>query len=252
MKKKTTKKNKKRDKENKSKPFEPDSISLTVHQLRTPLSSIRWIIELFLEGEMGKLNSRQEEYLKDVYNSVIRLSHLVSHLLSIGHIESGKLKTSIQEVDIDKICGEIIKEFQPLVKQKLHKLKYQKTKRVPLIKTDPDLLSEILKNLLSNSIKYTPDRGNIKLSVSLAKTNLLFEVKDNGIGILKRQQDQVFKKFFRGDNVVRSNAERTGIGLYIAKNLVEILGGTIWFESKENDGTTFYFTIPLNSKRKRR
>lgn len=221
------------------------SMFFAYHQLRTPLVSIKWIVEMLLNGEVGKLKPAQEELLRDLYSSANHVNELVSHLLSAARIESEELAIKFESVDLEKACGEIIKELQPLINKKSQTFSFKKAVNPPIINTDPKYLHEILTNLLSNAIGYTHNKGAVELSVSLDKENVLFSVKDNGIGIPKRQQGQVFGKFFRGDNAVRFSSDGTGLGLYIVKHLIDLLGGNIWFESEENKGTTFYFTLPV-------
>ena len=221
------------------------SMFFAYHQLRTPLISIKWIVEMLLNGETGKLKPAQEELLMDLYSSVNHINELVSHLLSAVRIESEELVIKFEPVNLEKVCGEIIKELQPLINKKSQTFSFKKTVNLPIINTDPKYLHEVLTNLLSNAIRYTPNKGAIGFSVSLHKENVLFSVKDNGIGIPKSQQKRVFGKFFRGDNAVRFSNDGTGLGLYIVKHLTDLLGGKIWFESEENKGTTFYFTLPV-------
>ena len=220
-------------------------VSMTAHQLRTPLISMKWICEMLLKGDGGKLSSQQEELIKELSASVQHMNDLVSHLLSVARIESGQLLLELKPVNLNDFYNKLIVELQPSISRKSHSVSFKISGDVPQVKTDLIILSEILKNLLSNSIKYTPDKGRIEVFVSLKGKEILFSVKDNGLGIPKDQQLKVFQKFFRGSNAVRLTNDGTGLGLYIVKNLIQLLGGKIWFESKENKGTTFYFTLPI-------
>ncbi|MBI4992264.1 MAG: HAMP domain-containing histidine kinase [Candidatus Harrisonbacteria bacterium] len=221
------------------------SMFFAYHQLRTPLISMKWMAEMLLKGEAGKLNPAQEDLIRDLYTSVNHANELVGHLLSAARIESEELLIRLEPVDLEKICNEAVKDLQPLANKKSQTLSFKKIVNLPIINTDPKYLREVLDNLLSNAAKYTPNKGAVELSVSLYKGEILFAVKDSGIGIPKAQQSRVFGKFFRGDNAVKMSNDGTGLGLYIVKNLVELLGGKIWFESEEERGTTFYFTLPV-------
>jgi len=219
-------------------------ISLASHQLRTPLTSIRWFTEMLLSTDVGKINKQQREFLESSYQSTIRMNDLVNALLNISRIESARLAVTPEPTDPVLLSKEILNNLKPLAAEKKHQITFTKPKGLPLVKTDPKLLKEILSNLLSNSIKYTPEKGKINLTISVKGPNVLFQVKDNGLGIPKVQQNRVFNKFFRGENIVKIDTKGTGLGLYIVKKLVETLQGKVWFESEENKGTTFSFTIP--------
>jgi len=222
-----------------------EEIFFAYHQLRTPLISSKWIAEMLLKGEAGTINPEQESLLKDLYSAIGHANRLVGHLLSTARIDSGELHVKPESVDLERVYSDVIKEFQPMIVKKSHTLVFKKPKDLPRVNTDPRYLQEILDNLISNSIKYTPDKGKIELSINAEKSFFLFTVKDNGMGIPKAQQKKIFNKFFRADNAVQKSNDGTGLGLYIVNGLAKSLGGKIWFESSENKGTTFYFRLPI-------
>jgi signal transduction histidine kinase len=215
------------------------------HQLRAPIISMKWTVEMFLKGELGKLTPEQNGFLGDLYNNLDHLNDLVSHLLSTARIESGQLALRAERVDLVRVCGDVIKELKPLVIQKKHTIIFQEKTHVPEVAADSKYVTEAVKNLILNAIRYTKEKGIIELHLSQDKKHVVFSVKDNGIGIPRRQQPRIFEKFFRGDNAVKLSTEGTGLGLYIVKNLVESMGGKIWFDSKEGRGTEFYFALPI-------
>ena len=157
-------KNKKGDRNN-LKFLGSDFLSMAVHQLRTPLVSMKWITDMLLKEEIGKLNKDQKEFVKDAYSSVIHMEHLVNHLLSIARMESGSLGIIKNPINIKDLCDEIIREMRPLLQDKGHKLNIKNIKKPIIINTDQTLLMEILKNLISNAIKYTPEKGNVVISL---------------------------------------------------------------------------------------
>lgn len=220
-------------------------ISLASHQLRTPLSAIKWSLETELDGSLGKLSGEQEEFIQNAYSAAQRMTILVNSLLNISRIETERLAVKPEPTDLALFCKQILTELQPIITQKEHEMQFLKPDTFPVVTTDPKLLHEVVTNLLSNAIKYTPNRGTIVLGLELRGPNVVVTVKDNGLGIPKAQQQRIYEKFFRADNVVGVDTEGTGLGLYIVKRLVEVLEGNIWFESEEKKGTTFFVAIPL-------
>ena len=226
-------------------------ISIASHQLRTPLTSIKWIAELLLAGDIGALREKQKEYVGDLYASSKRMIDLVNGLLNIARIESAEIKIKSETVDLANIYATLLKEFEPLILQKHHSFFLEIKEGFPRFKTDPNIFREVLKNLLSNAIKYTLEGGVIKTGALVNGDEVIISVKDNGLGIPKAQQSRIFQKFFRADNVVRMNTDGTGLGMYIVKSLVELLEGKIRFESEENIGTTFSVALPLKGPHER-
>lgn len=219
-------------------------VSVASHQLRTPLTSMKWFLEMILDGDAGKLTKEQEDLLKQVFESNERMIDLVNKLLNISRIESGRVKVSPVPTDINQLTDSVIKEMTPLIKAK--KLRFEKRMAgLPQIKVDPKLIRQAFDNLLSNAIKYTGEGGKLGLTAEKRKKDILFTVRDEGMGIPKKQQNKIFNKFFRADNAVVKETEGTGMGLYVAKSIVELSGGEIWFKSEEGKGTSFFFTLPL-------
>ena len=220
-------------------------ISVASHQLRTPITSIKWIAELMLGGDIGPLNKKQLDFLKDLYTSTDRMIKLVNSLLNIARIESRELIIAPERLNIKKRYTDILKELEPMAFARKHKFTFSNETGLSEFISDPNLFHEILKNLFSNSIKYTPDGGLIEFSCSTDNNDIVFLIKDNGIGIPKNQQVRIFDKFFRADNVVRMNTDGTGLGMFIVKELIELLEGRIWFESEEDRGTAMHVALPL-------
>ena len=224
--------------------MQAEFIALASHQLRTPLTAMRWFSELLLGEEFGPLNSKQKECIADTQGSIIRMTELVNGLINITKISAGRLDITLESVDLNDFFKALFQEIKPLAHKKKQKLIFEKTKDVFKVRTDPKLLHEILMNLLSNSIKYSPEKKPIKLKVSVEKKKLLFEVIDHGCGIPKEQQKYIFNNFFRADNASQKENKGSGLGLYLVQKLLEVLGGKIWLESNKKV-TTFSFTLPL-------
>ncbi|MFC1701072.1 ATP-binding protein, partial [Patescibacteria group bacterium] len=220
-------------------------VSLVSHQLRTPLTAISWFTELLLSQGIGKLNKKQKDYLKEVYGSNRRMIDLVGALLNVSRIELGTLAITLKPTNFIDIVKISIKELVSQANKKKIKIKTEFDKNLPIINADPNLIKIVFQNVISNAVKYTHEQGEVRISLRKHEKNILFKIKDNGYGIPKNQQSKIFSKLFRADNVAIIETNGSGLGLYVAKFVVEQSGGRIWFESEENKGTTFYISIPI-------
>ena len=223
-------------------------VSLASHQLRTPLTAIGWYIEL-LEKEAAPLFSQdQKDYITQIVASHQRMVALVNDLLNVSRIELGRLTIEPEHVNLRILVDEIVNELLPLMQEKKLQFKQRLPDRLQ-VHVDPRLVQMVLENLLSNAIKYTPVGGSVELAMILAPQEVHFEIRDTGYGIPTAQQNRIFEKLFRADNIVKTDTVGTGIGLYIARSATEAWGGRLWFESEEGHGTTFYFTVPLDMQK---
>ncbi|KKQ40909.1 MAG: PAS/PAC sensor signal transduction histidine kinase [Candidatus Magasanikbacteria bacterium GW2011_GWA2_37_8] len=220
-------------------------VSLASHQLRTPLTAVNWYSEMLLNRRSGKLNPVQEKYIETIYDSNLRMINLVNSLLNVSRIEMGTLIIEPERTDIRQIVNSIIVDLGYKIKLKQINLLKRYDKSLPrAVMVDQQIVRIIIQNLLSNAVKYSHDKGNVELYVGVKKNNILIKVVDNGYGITKNQQNQIFTKLFRADNVKQKDTDGTGLGLYIVKSILDEVGGRVWFESIENKGSTFYVTFP--------
>lgn len=228
-------------------------ISIASHQLRTPLSAVKWYTSMLLEGTAGQLSPDQIKFLDTINISNNRMIDLVNALLNVSRIEMGTFSVEPVPTNIIQLAQSVVDEQEGDLETKHLNLETNFSADIPLVNLDPKYLRMIFQNLLSNSIKYSQERGTIKFEIHLddTKNNFLAVVSDNGIGIPQDQQDQVFTKLFRADNVREHQVEGTGLGLYIVKSIVDYTDGKIWFESKENQGTTFFVSLPLSGMQKK-
>ncbi len=221
-------------------------VSIASHQLRTPLSGIKWFTELLAEESAGELNEQQKNFLNKIYMSNERLISLVRDLLDVSHIETGgKFKIKKREINTTSLIDQVLDDLSFLINSRDIKIKKSSdlSKRIK-ISGDKDKIKQIFFNLINNALKFTKPGGKIEIGAKRDNKEMVFYVKDNGLGIPKNQCKDVFDKFFRGKNIATQSVG-TGLGLYITKAIVAAHGGRIWFTSKLNKGSTFYFSLPI-------
>lgn len=229
-------------------------ISFVSHELKTPMTSIRGYTDLLLKGAVGEINENQQNFLQTIHGNVNRMAILVSDLADISRIESGRLHLEFKAVTPKAVVDNVIRSFRAQIEDKNQELTVEIPVDLPPIWGDPTRLIQILTNLLSNAHKYTLPEGKITITGERAKNRwdsegadevLHFKVIDTGTGIPEEAQPKIFSKFFRTEEAKTGEAPGTGLGLNITRNLVEMQGGQIWFESVHGQGTTFHFVIPI-------
>ncbi len=222
-------------------------ISIVSHQLRTPLTGIRWFTEILTKNKEHNLNSKQLEMLHHISASNISLIKLVNDLLDVSHIETGhKFVITKNNFHLNTLIDEVIKENIYLIKKKKLVID-NKIKNDLYIYADRDKIKQVWQNLIANATKYTNDQKTIKLYSRKDKKNkLIFYIQDEGIGIPKNQQSKLFNKFFRANNASLKHAEGTGLGLHIARELIRAHHGEMSFKSKEGQGSIFFFSLPIS------
>lgn len=222
-------------------------ISVVAHQLRTPLSGIKWTINMILSGDLGSLTTDQESFLKKSYESNERMISLVNDMLDADRIDSEKLKYQFTPIDISLLLDDVLYEMVPSInKKKLHIEFVGKNKDLPKVLADHEKMRAVLQNLIENAVKYNYNGGKIEVIFEVIPGFLEMSVKDSGIGIPQDQVKNIFNRFFRASNAIKIETDGSGLGLFITKRIVERHGGKIWFES-ENEKTIFHFTIPIVS-----
>ncbi len=228
-------------------------VSLASHQLRTPLSAINWYTEMLLAGDAGAITDDQKNYLEEIYHGNQRMVDLVNALLNVSRMELGTFIVEPEPTNIIQLAQDVVKEQNPQITQRKIQLTVKFAKDIPVMQVDPKLLRMVFQNLLSNSVKYTPEGGAVTMSIQRDdKDNAVaITVADTGYGIPKEQHDKIFSKLFRADNVREQDTDGTGLGLYIVKSIVEQSNGKIWFESEKDKGTTFHVTLPLAGMKKK-
>ena len=225
-----------------------EMVSIGAHQVRTSLSAIKWIIKMFLDGDLGKLTAEQENLLRKAYDGNDKAINLVSEILLVNKSEEVVEKKYVfEKVNIVEMIENTIFDFSGESLWRGIEIIFLKPETLlPETKVDKEKILVVLQNLIENAIKYSKYHGKIFVSVKTEKENVEISVKDAGIGINEDSKTKIFEKFFRTENAQKKEAMGSGIGLYTTKDIVEKHGGKIWFESKENEGTTFFVSLPIS------
>lgn len=219
-------------------------ISLASHQLRTPLSTIQTYAHMMDEDYMGEMNADQRRALHTIITATNTMNELIGMLLNIARIESGSIAVNSKRLNAGIVVQDVNRQLGINANSKNVALRFQSPRQPVWLKADILILKEILLNLIGNAIKYTPPDGEVMVKVAARADDVLFTIKDTGVGIPQQAQEKIFGKFFRAQNVVRQETTGTGLGLYVVKGLVTTLRGKVWFKSEENKGTTFYVSLP--------
>jgi signal transduction histidine kinase len=215
-------------------------VSITSHELKTPLTAIKAMAELMLQYDLGE--AQQKEMMGDIFRQAERLEQLIREILDASQIDSGRMSLEVTELDLRDVVGEVLDELATQLNGR--KLRVAVARTVPHVMADRAKLHQIVVNLLTNAIKYSPATGAVSLGASSLRGKVRVEVKDHGIGIREEDIGRLFKKFQRIHNPGATGTPGTGLGLYIVKGLVELQGGTIEVTSVYGKGSTFAFTLP--------
>ncbi len=222
-------------------------ISIAAHQLRTPLAKVKWSLKSLMGGDYGVVSAEQMKVLEESYRSNEKMIKMINDLLDLSKIEDMSLGYSFEKSKIEDIVERAIESFSSTAKEKGVSLVFKKPKTsIPPIILDSRKIALVFSNLIDNALNYTPKGGRVEVSLENSGKRVMVSVKDNGIGIPKEDMKGIFTRFFRAKNAIRVKTDGTGLGLYIAKNVVKIHGGDMRAESEEGKGTSFYFTIPLH------
>lgn len=221
-------------------------VSIAAHELRTPLTSIQGYLEMLLDGDAGLVTERQADYLRIIDSSAQRLLHITRDLLDLTRLEAGRLELVLQTTDLRALVESVAVEQAPQFVAKAQHLIVQAPEILPPVLCDPTRAAQIIGNLLNNASKYSSAHSDIALTLAPAAEEgfVQLSVADQGIGIRDEDQARLFTPFFRASGQTKSGITGTGLGLYIARSLIELHGGRIWLESRPQQGSTFFVTLP--------
>lgn len=221
-------------------------VSVVTHQLRTPLSGIRWTLAMLLNNDLGALNESQRTFIQKSYDSNNRMIELLNDMLLSDRIDSGKFAPTGESSPLPETVETLLSEMAPVALQKGVTISFVHTaptyERVAIA---AEHMRAVLQNLLENAVKYSNKGSTVTLELRSGAGVITFVVSDTGIGIPEESQKNVFARFFRAPNAVKLETDGSGLGLFIARSIVEQNGGKIWFESTEGKGTTFYVELPV-------
>ncbi len=220
-------------------------ISIATHELKAPMTAILGNLSMITEDGVGKVDDKAHALIDQAYLGTVRLRDIVTDMLDIARLESGKAQLNFEAVDITGLTRSILDMQATPAKQAGLKLNYAPDESLPKVMADQGKLQIIMTNFVSNAIKYNRPNGAITISHALNNDSLITSISDSGLGIPLEQQPHIFEKFYRVSHEDRANIQGTGLGMHITKRFIEAMGGTVWFTSAHGEGTTFYFSLPL-------
>ncbi|MBI2643907.1 MAG: HAMP domain-containing histidine kinase [Candidatus Wildermuthbacteria bacterium] len=230
-------------------------VGIVSHQLRTPLTNFIWALDFLNTEAKEDVTEKQEGYFHILEANADRMKNLVNELLTVSRIQEGTLPLYKQEFSFVQLVNVVVSEFSPLIRASNIKLVVEGGSDLPNVYSDPARLRNVVSNLLDNAIKYTKKAADksqnqqeqpvITLRYEARGDKLYFEIQDQGIGIPRNDEKYIFQRFFRSSNVLKHETQGSGLGLYIAKSIVEKADGEMGFHSEEYKGSTFWFTVPF-------
>jgi signal transduction histidine kinase len=222
-----------------------DFVGFATHQLRTPLSGVKWLLELAARDDT--VGDETRAYIADARSATERLIRLVNEMLTVSRLETGRMPLKQEPLALDRLTCSVLDEVAPIVRDKGLRVSTVGLTGTPAVIGDPHFVQRVVHTLVSNALRYTPAGGTVAISLCADGDLVAWTVRDSGIGIPAEQQGRVFEKFHRADNVLTLDTDGLGLGLALARLVVERLGGRIAFESVEGQGSTFSFTLPAAS-----
>lgn len=222
-------------------------VSMASHQLRTPLTSVKGLISMVLEGDAGKITKMQRQLLREAFTSSERMVHLISDFLNVSRVQTGKFMIERRTVDLAKVVKQEVRALETTAESRDLTFKLDTPAKPVEVEIDEGKIRQVIMNFIDNALYYSRPNTVITISLRVFPHEVKFEVIDHGIGVPVRQQVGLFTKFFRADNARTQRPDGTGVGLYLAKMVVDGHGGKILFASKEGKGSTFGFSLPSES-----
>ena len=226
-----------------------DLVSVEAHQIRTSLTAFKWTLKMFLNEEIGKINEEQKNYLERIIDNNEYTISLVTNLLNLNHSKNIPVAFDLKPIDIVHAIDKVLILFSGESKSKNINLSFEKPeKEFPKINCDENMIVIAIQNLIENALKYSEENTEIKISLVYKEEdkNICLSINNKGIGIREQDNEYIFDKFFRANNAKEKDSTGSGFGLFATKNIIERHGGKIWFESKDETGTTFFVVLPIS------
>jgi signal transduction histidine kinase len=220
-------------------------ISIATHELKAPMTAIIGNLSMITEDHMGQVDQTAQKLIDQAYNGTVRLRNLVSDMLDVARLESGRAEFKLEAVDLGLVVNQIIESQEIIAQEANITITYKGLENLPKVTADKGKLEIIMTNFISNAIKYNHNGGSVTVSHEIIDNRLITSVSDTGLGIPDDQKEHIFEKFYRVKHEDRANVPGTGLGMYITKRFVEAMNGSIWFDSVHGQGTTFYFSLPI-------
>jgi signal transduction histidine kinase len=214
------------------------------HELRTPLNAVIGFSDVLLDRMFGELNERQEDYVRDIRDSGRHLLELINEILDLSKIEAGRMELDVGAVSLPALLEHAVVMLRDLAGAQGVELSLEIADGLGTVRGDELKLKQVVVNLVSNAVKFTPDGGSVAIDARPSGSAVVVSVRDTGIGIAEKERERIFEAFQRGGRGVRTTIEGTGLGLTLSKRIVELHGGHIWVESQVGAGSTFGFSIP--------
>lgn len=219
-------------------------LSITSHELRTPITPLKAQLQMLQQEFFGPLTPKQRESIDIVIRNADRLDHIIEDFLEVSRLEAARLKFSFRLTNLTDTIQETVRLMQAFADEK-HIHITAEVSEMPIIELDPDRVSQVLRNLLHNSVKFSPDNSTITVKAELKKDHILFSVRDQGVGLTPEDQIRIFEPFYQVEKTMNREHGGTGLGLTICRGIIESQRGKIWVESRLHVGSTFHFTLPL-------
>jgi len=220
-------------------------VSIVSHQLRNPLTSLKWSLDMMINGRIGELSKKHLDYLNMIKESNERMIKMVNDLLDVNKIEERRIRLEPQNFSIISATEDAITDLKSLASASNVEIVLNADKDIPQLFADSERIRMVIQNLLDNAVRYTFGKGKVDIQIRKELKKVRWVITDNGVGIPKVEQKKIFDKFFRSDNVMKHQVKGSGLGLFIAKAIIDASGGQIGFKSEERNGSTFWFTLPI-------
>jgi len=224
-------------------------VSMASHQLRTPLTSVKGYISMVIEGDAGKITETQKHLLDEAFNSSERMVHLINDFLNVSRLQTGKFMIDKRPIDLAKVVEQELDSLSTNASSRNLTFVYKSPIGFPMLDLDEGKMRQVIMNFADNSLYYSTEHTHILVRLSIEGDEVIFTVKDTGIGVPQNEQAQLFSKFYRASNARKQRPDGTGVGLFLAKKVIDAHGGKVIFESAEGKGSTFGFRLPLSKLR---